>query len=184
MLRAAALLLVLIVVLIGAGRWLAVHRQAERAAGAMTTPQNSDYYLRQATLYQLAKDGSLAYRAHTRQALHFPDDSAHLDDVDVHYVNGTATAWDVHANQGRIPAGSHEIYLYDGVTGQHPFENGRVAHFSTDHAWVRPDDNRIDSDARVKATQPGQTLTGDGMQVNLKTHTLNLLHNVHATYDP
>ena len=100
---ALALVLVLVVV-IGLGRWLGERRDArQNTPDVVTTPENSDYYLEDATLYQLGKDGALAYRAHTAQALHFPDEAARLQDITVHYVRGTATPWDVKANRARMP---------------------------------------------------------------------------------
>ncbi|MDA3919212.1 MAG: LPS export ABC transporter periplasmic protein LptC [Salinisphaera sp.] len=148
----------------------------------LATPGNSDYYMDGATVYQLNPQGQLAYRLTAAQSLHFPDDSSRFTDIHVHYLSGTDTYWNLAAQKGRIPAGQRNLYLYDGVTGQHPTADGSVVHMTTDHAWVRPDANRIDSDAAVRATQPGQVLEGNGLRINLKTNKLNILNNVHVTY--
>lgn len=157
----------------------------QRAPGdqaRLTTPDNSDYYMDDATVYQLDKQGGLAYRLTSARSLHFPDDSARFTDIHVHYLSDTDTYWDLAADKGRIPAGQRDIYLYDGVTGKHPNKNGSLVHIKTDHAWVRPDAHRVDSDAAVKAVQPGQVLEGNGMRINLKTNKLDILHNAHVTY--
>ncbi|RJS92245.1 LPS export ABC transporter periplasmic protein LptC [Salinisphaera sp. Q1T1-3] len=186
--RLAIALVIVLGLLIGAGRWLAAHREASQRTAdqtPVTTPENSDYYLKDATIYQLTPEGRLAYRAHSVEALHFPDDSARLSDIDVRYVKGTPTYWHLHANKGHVPADQpHSLYLYDGVTGRHPRDNGAMVRLETTHAWVYPDRNLIESDAHVKAFEPGQTVTGDGMRVNLETNKLNLLNNVHVTYAP
>lgn len=148
----------------------------------LTTPDNSDYYMDDATMYQLDEKGRLAYRLTAARSLHFPNDSARFTDIHVHYLSGTDTYWNLAADKGRIPAGQRDIYLYDGVTGKHPNDNGNLIHVKTDHAWVRPDADRVDSDAAVKAVQPGQILEGRGMRINLKTNKLNILNDAHVTY--
>lgn len=148
----------------------------------LTTPDNSDYYMDDATVYQLDEQGRLAYRLTSARSLHFPDDSARFTDIHVHYLAGTDTYWNLAANKGRIPAGQRDIYLYNGVKGKHPNGTGDLIRINTDHAWVRPDTDRVDSDAAVKAVQPGQVLEGRGLRINLKTNKLNILHDVHVTY--
>lgn len=148
----------------------------------LATPDNSDYYMDDATVYQLDKQGRLAYRLTSARSLHFANDSARFTDIHVHYLSGTDTYWNLAADKGRIPAGQRDIYLYDGVTGKHPNDNGNLVHVTTDHAWVRPDADRVDSDAPAKAVQPGQVLEGRGMRINLKTNKLDILHDAHVTY--
>ena len=184
MLRIVAILLVASAVLLG----LRVINN-ERTSGAddaprLSTPDNSDYYMSDAVVRQMDDQGKLAYRMTVAESLHFADDSARLTDIDVHYLAGTKTYWDVSAERGRIPAGERDIYLYDGVTGRHPRVNGNVVEIVTDNAWVRPDTDRIDTQAHVTATEPGQRVEGDGMEVNLKTDKLRLLENVQVTYTP
>lgn len=148
----------------------------------LTTPDNSDYYMDDATVYQLNKQGQLAYRLKAARSLHFPNDSARFNDIHVHYLTGTDTYWNLAAAKGRIPPGQRDLYLYDGVTGQHPSDRRGMIHIKTDHAWVRPDSDRVESDAKVKAVQPGQVLEGTGMRINLKTNKLDILNDAHVTY--
>lgn len=156
--------------------------EVAKDAPRLSTPDNSDYYMSDATVYQLNQQGALAYRLKARQSLHFPDDSARFTDIHVHYLSDIDTYWNLAAGKGRIPAGQRDLYIYDGVTGQHPTADGRMVRLKTDHAWIRPDADRIDSDAAVRATQPGQVLEGNGLRINLKTNKLNILNDVHVTY--
>lgn len=174
-------LAVLATVLIGL-RLYQAHQASGAAGNTLSTPDNSDYYMTDATVYQMGKNGQLVYRMTAAQTLHFADDSARLEDIDVHYLAKTTTYWDVTAKRGRVPAGQHDIYLYGGVKARHPNPDGSMVHLTTDNAWVRPDANRIDSKAHVKAIEPGRTVEGDGLRVNLDTDKLNLLNNVHVTY--
>lgn len=184
MLRIGVILAVVCVLLLGAGSWLGTLKHSAPRPAAVHTPDNSDYYMQGATVYQLSKQGQLAYRMKVAQTLHFADDSARLSDIDVHYLKGTKTYWNLHAAKGSVPAGQRDLYLYDGVVIHHPRVNGNIVKVTTSHAWVRPKANRVDSDARVTAIEPGQKVTGDGMQINLDTNKLKLLNNVHVTYSP
>lgn len=183
MLRIVAALLVISAVLLGV-RALDKRDVGTPAEPRLSTPDNSDYYMTDAVVHQMNKQGGLAYRMTVAQTLHFPDDSARLTDIDVHYLAGTKTYWDVTAKHGRVPPGKRDIYLHDGVEGRHPKPDGNVVHVTTDNAWVRPDTDRIDTEAHVVAIEPGQRVEGDGMEVNLKTDKLRLLNNVQVTYTP
>ncbi|MES1940309.1 hypothetical protein T5B8_08704 [Salinisphaera sp. T5B8] len=184
MLRIVAILLAVSAVLLGL-RVVGLDRAStDTDKPRLSTPDNSDYYMSDAVVRQMDEQGKLAYRMTVGQSLHFPDDSARLTDIDVHYLAGTKTYWDVTAKHGRIPPGERDIYLYDGVTGRHPKVDGDEVKIVTDNAWVRPDRDRIDTQAHVTATQPGQRVEGDGMVVNLKTDKLRLLENVQVTYTP
>ncbi len=148
----------------------------------LSTPDNSDYYMRDATIHQMSETGALAYRMDLGETLHYPDTSARLRDIDVHYLAGTSTYWDLDAARGRVPAGSRDIYLYDGVTLRHPKPDGDIVVIETNNAWVRPQADRIETQAHVTATSPGQVVEGDGMTVNLETDQLRLLENVQVEY--
>lgn len=182
MLRIALALAVVCIALFGLGSWLGSGTQS--GPEPVTTPENSDYYMKDATVLQLTQQGKLAYRMNVASTLHFPNDSARLSDIHVHYLQNTKTYWNLHAAKGRVPAGKRDLYLYDGVTIHHPRTNGDMLKIDTAHAWVRPQADRVDSDARVTAIEPGQKVTGDGMRINLDTNKLKLLDNVHVTYTP
>lgn len=184
MLRIGTILAVVCLVLIGLGSWISFSEKPPAQGAEVRTPDNSDYYMKGATVYKMSKQGQLAYRMKVAQTLHFADDSARLSDIHVHYLENTKTYWNLHAAKGRVPPNQHEVYLYGGVVIHHPRDNGNLVKATTSHAWVRPKANRIDSDAHVTAIEPGQKVTGDGMRINLDTNKLNLLHNVQVTYTP
>jgi len=183
MLRIVAILLATAAILLGL-RALEVPSLGGEDQPRLSTPGNSDYYMTDAVVRQMGTNGQLAYRMTVAETLHFPNDAAKLTDIDVHYLAGSKTYWDVTAKHGRVPPGERDIYLHDGVTGRHPKPDGTVVHVVTDNAWVRPDSNHIDTEAHVKATQPGQTVEGDGMTIDLETDKLRLHNNVQVTYTP
>jgi LPS export ABC transporter protein LptC len=175
-------LVIVCAVVLGARTWLHHRHTSAQPQTAVHTPMNSDYYMKGATVYQLSQQGQLAYRMKVAQSLHFPDDSVDLSDIHMHYLKNTPTYWNLHADKGRIPAGQGDLYLYDGVIVHYPQEDGNILQATTTHAWVRPDDHLVDSDAQVTTIEPGRKTTGLGMRINLNTNKLNLLHNVHVTY--
>jgi len=183
MLRIVAVLLVISAVLLGLRAWDRPDIGTP-AKPRLSTPDNSDYYMTDAVVHQMNEQGGLAYRMTVGETLHFPDDSARMTDIDVHYLAGTSTYWDITAKHGRVPPGERDIHLYDGVKGRHPKPDGNVVQVTTDNAWVRPDADRIDTQAHVVAVEPGRRAEGDGMQVDLKTDKLRLLNNVQVTYTP
>lgn len=175
-------LAVICAAVVGLGFWLNHRPPSSDEQNPTHTPANSNYYMEGATVYQLSKKGQLAYRMKVAKALHFPDDSVRLTDIHVHYLAGTTTYWNLYADKGLIPSGQRDLYLYDGVDIHHPLENGNPLKAKTSHAWVRPNDDRIESDAHVTAIEPARKITGDGMHINLNTNKLNLLDNAHVTY--
>lgn len=183
MFRIAAVLVVLCTFVLGL-RLVYENHPGTASRSSLSTPDNSDYYMTDATAYQMDGQGHLAYQVTSAQALHFPDDSARLKNIDVHYLKNSKTRWEVTAALARVPAGRHDVYLYDGVKARHPLPGGRALSVVAEHAWVHPKRNRIDSQAQVKAIAPGHTTRGDGMQINLDTDKLRLLKNVHVTFTP
>jgi LPS export ABC transporter protein LptC len=180
--RIVAVLVIACVLLLGAS--LVYQQHNSPAQPRLTTPGHSDYYMDDATGYQMDKQGRLVYRTHVAQTLHFPDGSTRLTDIGVHYVQGTKTYWDLSAAYGDVPPGQHIIYLTGGVSARHPRPDGPIVRVLTPRARVAPQAGRVASNAPVKATEPGQTVTGDGIRVNLNTDRLRLLKNVHVSYRP
>lgn len=180
---ALATLTLACVLVIGLSVW--VNRGGPSVArNQAVAPANSDYYMKDATVYQLTPKGQLSYRMKIKQSLHFPDDSVRFTDIHVHYLEGTATYWNLHADKGHIPPGKQNLlYLQGHVTLLHPREDGDLMKAKTTHAWVRPDENQIDTDAPVRAVGPGRTVTGKGMRIDLTTNKLYLQNDVHVSYD-
>lgn len=148
----------------------------------VTAPAGSDYYMRDATVYQMTENGQLAYRMHIDRVLHYPDGSARLRDIDGRYEAGTETWWALQAARGRVPSGSRDIFLDGGVVLRHPQPEGNTVVIRTDHAWVRTRKNVIAPDAHATAVSPSRIAEGDGLRVTLDHDQLKLLDNVHVRY--
>lgn len=148
----------------------------------ITAPEGSDYYMRDATIYQMQQNGQLAYRMHINDILHYPDDSARLQDIDGRYEANTETWWSLQAPRGFVPAGSRDIRLEGGVVLRHPKPEGYTVVVRTDYAWVRTQQDIIETTAHATATTPTRMAEGDGLRISLDDDHLKLLDNVHVRY--
>lgn len=147
-----------------------------------TAPAGSDYYMRDATIYQMSKTGQLAYRMQLDQMLHYPNGSARLHDINARYEAGTSTWWSLQAADGRVPPDSHDIFLMGGVVLRHPKPDGKTVVIHTDHAWVRTKTNIIETKAHATATSPGRKVESDGLRITLNNDHMKLLDNVQVRY--
>lgn len=181
-----ATIAVLLVIALGLVGWrlLGFEAAAPHTDEQTSTPAGSDYYMRGATIYQMNKQGRLAYRSTVAESLHYPDDSARLRTIHVHYKTGTHSFWTLQAARGRIPAGSRDLHLTGGVTLHHPKPEGQTVVVQTSNAWVRPQDNAIETQAHVTAHSPGKVVEADGLHIDLDNDEMDLHHNVQVHYLP
>lgn len=176
----------LILVTVGLIGWRLAEPGGAPSAGnrGTATPADSDHYMLDATIYQMNKQGALAYRIKLGKTLHYPDGSARLRDIRVHYTAGTRTFWSLEAARGRVPPGSRDLHLSGGVTLRHPKPQGRTVVVQTNNAWVRPRRNAIETRAHVTARAPGRVMQADGLRIDLDNDRMKLLDNVQVRYTP
>lgn len=154
------------------------------APEAPAAPGDSDYYLLDAEIRQMDAAGALQYRIETAESLHYPDDSVRLAELEVLHVGDKEGPWRLTAPQGRVPAGSRDIRLDGGVTLRQDLDDGRGLSLTMPHAWIRPEDDRIDTEANVEATAPGRWIRATGMVVRLDSSHLHLNRDVRVVYAP
>lgn len=154
------------------------------APDAPAAPAGSDYYLIDAEIRQMNAAGQLQYRIRATESLHFPDDSVRLTELDVLHVGGDRGPWRLTAPKGAVPPHSRDIRLDGGVTLTSEQHTGTGIRLITDHAWVRPDADLIETDAPVQATAPGRRARATGMTVHLDSDRMRLHHDVRVTYAP
>lgn len=142
----------------------------------------SDYYLLDADILQMDAAGALRYRIQTAESLHYPDDSVRLTQLDVLHVGGAHGPWRLTAPRGHVPAGSHDIRLEGGVTLHQERADG--IRLTMPHAWIRPREDRVDTEATVEATAAGRWIQGTGMVAQLDSDRLRLNHDVRVVYAP
>ena len=178
----AALVLVLVALVIVLGARLVDRRPAD--AAPVRTPNDSDYYLLGASIEQMDTRGRPEYRMTVAESLHYPDRSARLTDIHVDYFGEAEHRWVLDAGRGRIPAGEKNILLHDSVEVIRDPEGKRPLRLRTRRAWVRPEQDQVDTDVTVQITAPGQQTTGRGMRIDLNSNRITLNHDVRVRYQP
>lgn len=183
-LRTALALLILAAAALIGWRVLAPAGNPSPSGDVAAAPAGSDYYMRNATIYQMNKQGELAYRLKLGEMLHYPDDSARLRDIDVHYEAGTRTFWTLEAARGRVPPGSRDLHLTGGVTLRHPETEVTTVVVHTDNAWIRTRRNVIETRAHVTARTPARVVQAGGLHIDLDTDRMKLRDDVQVRYTP
>lgn len=184
LLRTAFTVLILVALGLIGWRVFAPDGVPARHANLTAAPAASDYYMRDATIYQMNRQGQLAYRIRLKKTLHYPDDSARLRHIRVHYNTGARSYWTLEAPRGRVPPGSHDLHLTGGVTLRHPKSEQGTIVIKTDNAWFRSGRNIIETEAHVTARAPGRLTQGDGLRIDLDNNRMVLLDNVQSRYAP
>lgn len=182
LLRAAIVMLVIAAV--GLVGWRIMSPSGGIGTGidiTVSAPAGSDYFMRNATIYQMSDSGQLDYRMQAAQILHYPDSSARLLDIDARYISNDSW-WTLQAPRGLVPPGSRDIHLIGGVEVTHPQPDADTVVINTDHAWFRSEQNLIETDAHATATSPGRIAEGDGLRITLDNDHMKLLDNVHVRY--
>ncbi len=182
MIRAAFIVMALALVVVLGARIVDV--RSPEAKAKLDTPNDSDYYMLDAVVRQMDENGVPKYRMTAAETLHFPDESARLTDIHVNYQGESDNQWDLQAARGRIPAGKRDILLHDGVELIREHEGQRRIQVNTERAWVRPDEDQVDTDVAVTASAPGQSVSAVGMTLLLKQNRVILNNNVQVTYQP
>ncbi len=156
---------------------------------APVPPGQADYYIRDARMSAMGEDGQLLYQVQADEVLHYPDTSASLSNVNVHYQSRERGLWRLSAREGRMPphaAGEQEtVELTGGVTvaGQRSGAE-RLTRVTMPDAVIRPQAGTLRTDAPVKVQEPGIAADAQGLELDIVNDKLNLLKNVRVRYVP
>ncbi|MGY1529087.1 LPS export ABC transporter periplasmic protein LptC [Luteimonas sp. A649] len=174
----------LLVAAIASG-WSAWRQRAEAPAAAGASDR-SDYVLEDFELVSLDNDGNEAF---TLRAPHL-----HRDPVDETMSlreplfllpeDGGELYWDLRAATGWISADSERMRLEGQVVALSDPAGDRAMRLDTEALEVLPRQRRASSDLAVTITQPGTTMRGTGMEVDLADKRFQLTSKVHTTYVP
>jgi len=178
------LIIVLLLAAIASG-WSAWRQRADVPA-ATAISDRSDYVLEDFELVSLDRDGREAF---TLRAPHL-----HRDPVDETMSlrepvfllpeNDGELYWDLRAATGWISADSEQMRLEGDVVAISDPEGSRAMRLETESLEVLPRERRARSDVAVTVTEPGTTMRGTGMQVDLADKRFQLHSKVHTTYVP
>ncbi len=136
-------------------------------------------------------NGKLSYEFSTNTLKHFrldlsrisPDDFTTLEEpVLTLYAEGNS--WFVSAKQGRITEQGNLFKLIDAVRVWQEKDGIAVLELTTHELWIYVNDKLVKTDGRVKINTPQGSLEATGMEVNLASKNIKLLHRVRGHHEP
>jgi len=165
--------------------WLTPSPASRMQAG----PPRSVYTLLDFTLYGYGTDGKLAYRMQApRLNRRQGDASLYLNQPSFLLASrsGSGTPpWTGRSDFGWISAHGDELKLQGQVLMHRPaYPGAAAASIETRDLTAWPPQHRVATDARVSVHQGTATMTGTGLRARLDTKHLELLHDIHGTFQP
>ncbi len=145
-------------------------------------PEYADYFIRGAKLSALSPTGKLMYQVQAEEILHFPDRSADLTDMRLHYQGGPAGIWMLKASKGRIPAGGGTVELIGDVVikGKQP-EKG-LTQMRMSEVKLFPTEGLLRTDSAVSIIKPDAKITAVGMEADIVKDVISLSKDVQVRY--
>lgn len=181
--RAIAGWLLLIAVLIsGWSVW--THRSKD---DDNTASGQSSYILRDFELTSLDKEGKEAFTLRAPLLQETPGAQTMDLTSPVFFIPDRADSrqyWEVKANTGWVSEKRDEVRLVGAVDARSPAAAASQTQLQTERMNLFPETNTATSDAVVKVTQPGLTMTGRGMRADLASKQVKLESEVKAQYVP
>lgn len=175
------LMLLAAAILSGWSAWRQHHRETTLVAAS----QRSDYLLHDFELIALDKLGKEAFTLRAPKLARNPGDKTMALDTPLFLLpDKQGHHWEVRSKTGWVGADNQEVRLRGDVIAKSPVEDGREIWMNTEQLNVFPDSHRASSSDLVTVTQPGSTMSGHGMQVNLASKRYQLLSQVKHRYVP
>lgn len=151
------------------------------APGAKEKP---DYTLHDAVSTRYDAAGMPRYKLVSASIAHMPAAGVSLlRTVTFHYYADSGTAWQLVADRGTLSSDGARLELAGDVRG-HELDRTDPVHFATSEATVEFEQRLVLSNARAKIWKTGYALAGTGLQADLRSGRLELLHDVTGRYVP
>lgn len=154
-------------------------------------PSQSDYYIRNARTSFMGTDGRLNYQIRASEITHYPDNSARMKQLQVHYTGTQHQVWQLTAKQGYAPvrqAGEEpQIILSSGVQilGERTTTDGSAGSLIsmvTDKATIYPKSSRLETSAKVQFREHGLSADAEGLVADIKNGLVTLTGKVKVLY--
>lgn len=163
--------------------WLTRPRPEEPA---FTGPPRSGYTLDRFTLNALDENGRLTFTvAGPRLVRRGQDGWIFVSSPDYVMVDSAGHPWTGTSESAWVNRDGTLMKL-EGDVAMHrtPGAGVEPATIRTRELTVRPKERRLDTDAPTQIEQPGSILRGTGMRGDLNAKVLELLSDVHNTFEP
>jgi len=178
---------VLIIVLLFAAAitgW-SVWRQRDKPDDAKVATARSDYVLNTFEITTLNSQGTEAFTLRAPRLDRNPDDKTMTVVTPVFlFPDKDGGYWRTRSTTGWISAEGDEVRLRGAVKVDSPQPSARQVEMTTEELNVFPEAKRATSPVLVTVIQPGSTMRGRGMRVDMASKRYELLSQVQTRYDP
>lgn len=168
-----------------AGSWfLASTRSATAPADTVISNSREGYYLLDATLQGIGKDGKFLYKLRADEASQNKDDNTlTLKGVEISYSPDTEVPWLLIADSGVIDTGDQRIILSGNVVARSDDES-IVTALRTSELEISPEEYLARTDKRVTIQVGDRSLSATGMLAFLNEDRIELQSNVSGKFLP
>ena len=143
-----------------------------------------DYIVEQVKLWQTDANGHLLRQMQGRELTHHAaPEHFHLTQPDVQLYSQNKPLWRLTAAQADSPNPATDIWLSGNVVAVRQ-QGSEPLRLETSRLHANPRGDRLDSPAAVRIISPRGTMTGVGLNVDLKAQSVELNSAVEVNYAP
>ncbi|AOH36289.1 MAG: LPS export ABC transporter periplasmic protein LptC [Gammaproteobacteria bacterium] len=180
--RAALVLVLLVAALVTA--WSAWRQRATPLVES-DGPARSDYVLHDFELTALGDEGTESFTLRAPLLEQHPQDRTIRIDTPLFLLpDGDGDYWEVRSRTALVTADHDELHLREDVRAEGTNNAGQPVTMQTERLDIYPDTRVAQSDERVTIEQPGSTIQGRGMEVDLASKRYEFHSEVKSRYVP
>lgn len=162
-----------------------VWQQRDKTDGARAVTARSDYVLNDFEIITLNSRGTEAFTLRAPRMDRNPDDKTMTLVTPLFlFPDKDGAHWQTRSQTGWVSANGDEVRLRGAVKVDSPQPSSNQVAMTTEQLNVFPDAKRANSPVLVTVTQPGSTMRGIGMRVDMASKQYELLSQVSTRYDP
>ena len=178
-------ILTVILLLAAAISGWSVWTQREKPDRARASTSRSDYVLNDFEIITLNSQGTEAFTLRAPRLDRNPDDKTMTLVTPLFlFPDKDGGAWQTRSRTGWVSAEADEVRLRGAVKVDSPEPSSSKVVMTTEQLNVFPETKRATSPVLVTVIQPGSTMRGHGMQVDMASKRYELLSQVSTRYDP
>lgn len=167
-----------------ASGWSAWHQRVQPEAAA-AGPARSDFILHDFEIVALGSDGMEAFTLRAPVLEQHPQDRTIQVATPLFLVpDGQGEYWEIRSRDALVTANHDEVRLREDVVAEGTGGNGQPVTMTTQLLNVFPETRIARTDQRVTVQQPGSTIRGRGMEVDLSSKRYEFHSEVKSRYVP
>lgn len=148
-------------------------------------PERSDFILHDFELIALSGEGVEAFTLRAPLLEQHPQDRTIEVSTPLFLVpDGHGEYWEIRSRYALVTADHDEMRLHDDVRAEGTGNSGQPVTMNTEQLNVFPDARLASTDERVTIEQPGSTIQGRGMEVDLASKRYEFESEVRSRYVP